>query len=215
MGVLGYAELCREGIPPSHPVRAYLDGIVDEGERATALVNQLLALAQRQMIAPGVLDLNDAVASLLGRLRRLVGTECELSWAPGAGTMVALIDIAQLDQILAELCQNARDACQGTDRHAVICLKTVREYVDADRAPAFAEPGEYVVLTVEDNGRGMTDETRERLFEPFFTTASPAEHNGLGLAAVYGMVTQNGGFIEIDSAPDRGTCIHVYLQNRE
>jgi len=211
MGVLSYAELCSDGIPPGHPVREYLDGIVEESKRAEALVKQLLALAERQMIAPGVLDLNDAVVSLLGRLMRLVGTECEMTWAPAAGNMTISLDVAQLDQILSALCENARDACQGTDSPGLIRIKTAARTIHARHATGAAEPGEYVVLTVEDNGHGMSAETRERIFEPFFTTANPALHSGLGLAAVHGMVTQNKGFVEIESHQNEGTCVCVYF----
>jgi two-component system, cell cycle sensor histidine kinase and response regulator CckA len=151
------------------------------------------------------------VASLLGRLGRLVGTECELTWTPGAGDMMVSIDMAQLDQILAALCQNARDACQNTGRHADICLKSVRDYVDADHAPADAEPGEYVVLKVADNGRGITADMREQLFEPFFTTKPASEGAGLGLATVYGIVRQNKGFIHVYSEPGKGSTFCLYL----
>ena len=211
MGVLGYAELCRDAIPPGHSVRADLDGIVEEAERATTLVKQLLALTQRQMIDPGVLDLNEAMASLLGRLRRLVGAECELTWAPGAGNMTISLDVAQLDQILSALCENSRDACQGTSRPCLIQIKTAVKEVHARQATGTAAPGEYCILTVEDNGHGMTAETRERIFEPFFTTASPALHAGLGLATVHGIVTQNKGFVEIESRQNEGTSVCVYL----
>ncbi len=209
MGVLGYAELCRDGIPPEHAVRAYLDCIVEEAERATTLVKQLLALAQRQIIAPGVLALNDAVASLLGRIRRLVGTECELTWTPGAGNMTISLDVAQLDQILSALCENAREACQETNRPGRIRIKTAVKQIPARAATGAAAPGDYVVLTVEDNGQGMSVETRERIFEPFFSTASPALHAGLGLATVHGMVTQNNGWVEIESHQNEGTCVCV------
>ncbi len=211
MGVLSYAALCRDGIPPGHSVRADLDGIVEEAERATTLVKQLLALTQRQMIDPGVLDLNDAMASLLGRLRRLVGAECELTWAPGAGNMTMSLDVAQLDQILSALCENARDACQRTNSPGLIRIMTTVKTIHAHQATGAAEPGEYVVLTVEDNGLGMSAETRERIFEPFFTTANPALHSGLGLAAVHGMVTQNKGFVEIESHQNEGTRVCVYF----
>lgn len=215
MGVLGYAELCSEGIPPEHPVRQYLDGIFEEANRATALVRQLLAVAQHQLIAPGALNLNNAVTSLLDRLRRLVGAGCDLTWTPGAATLVVLLDGAQLDQILSELCSNAYDACQGSGRRGVIRITTTRIGIDADSASAPSAPGEYAVLQVEDNGPGMSDAVRERLFEPFFTTANPALHSGLGLAAVRGIVMQNGGFVEAESRQGQGTCIKVYLPIRE
>ncbi len=215
MGVLGNAELCRDDTPPGHPIRQYLDGIFEEANRATALVRQLLAVAQHQLIAPSALELNAAATSLLGRLRRLVGAGCDLTWTPGAATLLVSLDGAQLDQILSELCQNARDACQGSGRPGVIHIETTRIGIVADSASAPSAPGEYAVLKVEDNGQGMSDAVREHLFEPFFTTANPAFHSGLGLAAVRGMVMQNGGFVEADSRLGQGTCIKVYLPIRE
>lgn len=215
MGVLGNAELCRDGIPLGHPLRQYLDGIFEEANRATALVRQLLAVAQHQLIAPSALDLNAAVTSLLGRLKRLIGPECSLTWIPSTEAAMVILDVAQLGQLLAELCQNARDACQGSGRPGIIHIETTRTRIDADSAFGNGTIRDFAVLKVEDNGLGMSEETMERLFEPFFTTAHPALHSGLGLAAVRGMVMQNGGFVEADSRPEQGTCIKVYLPIRE
>jgi len=210
MGIMGYAQLCRDMVGPDHVIREYLDEITHDAERSAEITQQLLAFARKQTIAPKVLDLNDAVAGMLKLLRRLIGEDIKLAWRPGKDLRSVKLDPSQVDQILANLCVNARDAIAGVGE---IMIETGSMVVDADygaRHPE-ANPGEYVFLVVRDNGRGMDRETLAQIFEPFFTTKSVGEGTGLGLATVYGIVKQNHGFINVYSEPGQGTSFNIYL----
>jgi CheY-like chemotaxis protein len=210
MGIMGYADLCRDKLEPGHPVRKWLDELTRDAERSAEITRQLLAFARKQTIAPKVLDLNDAVAGMLKLLRRLIGEDINLVWRPGAGLRSVRLDPSQVDQILANLCVNARDAIAGVGE---ITLETSNTMVDADycaRRPE-AIPGAYVCLAVSDDGCGMDKETLAQVFEPFFTTKGLGKGTGLGLATVYGIVKQNNGFIYATSDPGKGTTFRIYL----
>ena len=210
MGIMGYAELCRGRIEPSHPIREYLDEITGGAQRSADITRQLLAFARKQIIAPKILYLNDAVAGMLNLLRQLIGEGIPLVWRPGADLRPIKIDPSQIDQILANLCVNARDAITGAGE---ITLETGNTTLDADYCVAHPEalPGAYVFLAVSDNGCGMDKDTLAKVFEPFFTTKEVGKGTGLGLATVYGIVKQNKGFIYAYSEPGRGTTFKIYL----
>jgi PAS domain S-box-containing protein len=210
MGMMGYVQLCRDKIAPDHPIRAYLDEITHDAERSAQITRQLLAFARKQTIAPRVLDLNDAVAGMLKLLQRLIGEDVKLAWRPGVDLRPVKLDPAQVDQILANLCVNARDAIAGVGE---IILATGRSVVDAEYCVNQPEaiPGAYVFLAVSDNGCGMDKETLAQVFEPFFTTKGLGKGTGLGLATVYGIVKQNNGFIYAYSEPGKGTTFKIYL----
>ncbi len=214
MGIMNYAELCRDGLPAAHPVRPYLDEITQGAEHAADLARQLLAFASRQTIAPRVLDLNEALASRLGMLRSLLGERGELLWRPGAATPMAKLDPWQLDQVLAALTLNAREASAGAGR---LTLETHDAVIDqafcAEHADA--SPGEYVMIAVSDSGCGMTAEMIEHLFEPFFTTKELAAGAGLGLPMTYGIVRQNRGFISVESELGKGSTFRIYLPRHD
>jgi PAS domain S-box-containing protein len=214
MGIMNYVELCRDGIGPDHPVRVYLDEVTRDAERSAVLTRQLLAFARRQTIAPQVLDLNAAVVALLSMLRRLVGEDIGLTWVPGARLWPLKLDPGQVDQILMNLCANARDAIAGV---GTITIETANVHIDADycRDHAEAVPGDYVQLVVSDDGSGMDREALDQVFEPFFTTKGVGEGTGLGLATVYGVVRQNNGFVNVYSEPGRGTTFRIYLPRSE
>jgi len=210
MGIMGYAELCRDAIAPDHPIREYLDEITSGAERSAAITGQLLAFARKQTIAPRVLDLNDAVAGMLKLLRRLIGEDINLAWRPGANLRPVKLDPSQIDQILANLCVNSRDAIAGVGE---VTLETGSSTVDAEYCITHADaiPGAYVFLAVSDDGCGMDKETLAQVFEPFFTTKGLGKGTGLGLATVYGIVKQNNGFIYAYSEPGKGTTFKIYL----
>lgn len=210
MGIMGYAELCREQLPVDHPVREWVGEIIREAERSANLTRQLLAFARKQTVAPQVIDLNDAVGNMLKMLRRLIGEDIDLVWQPGANVWPLKIDPGQVDQILANLCVNARDAIGGDGR---ITIETDIVSIDADYCEEHAEaaPGSYVLLTVSDDGCGMDRETLQHVFEPFFTTKPTGEGTGLGLATVYGIAKQNNGFVNVYSEPGEGTTFRIYL----
>lgn len=209
MGIMNYVELCRDRIHADHPIRGWLDEIARDAQRSADLTRQLLGFARRQTIAPCLLDLNVAVPATLRMLRRLIGEDIDIVWRPGTEAMSVKIDPSQLDQVLVNLAVNARDAIGGAGR---LTLETMRTPVGGRRALAADVPaGEYVELVVTDNGSGMSRETLDHIFEPFFTTKLDGEGTGLGLATVYGIVRQNGGFIEVVSTLGQGTTFRVAL----
>ncbi len=208
--ILGHAELALMKGDPADPVRGDLQAIEESALRSADLVRQLLAFARKQTVSPKVLDLNDAVAGMLKMLRRLIGEDIDMVWMPGAGVWPVKIDPSQIDQLLANLCVNARDAIVGVGK---ITLETGNEvFAPADFAfhPTVV-PGEYVLLAVSDDGCGMDPEVVEHIFEPFFSTKEAGKGTGLGLSTVYGIVKQNEGFINVYSEPGQGTTFKIYL----
>ncbi len=208
--ILGYTDLSLDEVDPSHPVHAHLQEIRKAAERSAGLTRQLLAFARKQTVVPKVLDLNDTVEGMLRMLRRLIGEDIELVWLPGARLWPVKIDPGQIDQILANLCVNARDAIAGVGRVTIETGARVFEPSDCGGNPDCVG-GHYVLLSVTDDGCGMDAETRAHLFEPFFTTKAVGQGTGLGLATVYGIVRQNNGFIDVSSEPGRGTTFRIHL----
>ncbi len=211
MGViLGYADFALKQVDAAQPLHADLQEIHKAATRAADLTRQLLAFARQQTIAPKVLDLNDAVASMLKMLRRLLGEDIVLRWLPGAALWPVMADPSQVDQILANLCVNARDAISGVGK---LTIETGNSTIGTDycAARAGSVPGEYVRLVVGDDGCGMGKDTLAHIFEPFYTTKAVGHGTGLGLATVYGIVKQNDGFIDVASEPNHGATFTVYL----
>jgi PAS domain S-box-containing protein len=208
--ILGHTEMAMEDLPPDQPLFASLMEIEKAAERSAKLTGQLLAFARKQIVAPRVIDLNDTVTGMLQMLRRLIGEQIDLLWLPGAEAKPVKMDPTQIDQILANLCVNARDAIAD---FGSITIETDCVLVDEFYCTAHpdAQPGDYVLLVVSDDGCGMGPETIEHLFEPFFTTKEVGAGTGLGLATVYGIVRQNGGFINIYSETGHGTTCRIYL----
>ncbi len=210
MVIMGNAELCRCEIEPGHPIREWLDQILSSAKRSADITRQLLAFARKQTIAPKVLDLNDTVTSMLKLLRHLIGEDINLAWEPGADLRPVKFDPSQIDQILANLCVNARDAIAGV---GMITLETGTATIDADYCACHPDaiPGAYVFLAVSDDGCGMDRATLAQIFEPFFTTKGIGEGTGLGLSTVYGIIKQNNGLIDVYSEPGKGTTFKIYL----
>ena len=207
--ILGHAEIALDKLAPGGPGHANLLEIRKAAERSADLTRQLLAFARKQAVTPKVLDLNETVDGMLNMLRRLIGENIALAWQPKACGSVR-IDPSQIDQILANLCVNARDAIEGP---GTISIETGNAVLDEAfcATHAGAHPGHYVRLAFQDSGGGMDAETLSHIFEPFFTTKDHGEGTGLGLATVYGIVQQNKGFIEVTSAPGQGTTFAIYL----
>jgi PAS domain S-box-containing protein len=208
--ILGHTELAIGQMNPSQPLFSNLREIRQAAERSAALVRQLLAFARKQTVAPKVLDLNETVAGMLNMLRPLIGEAIDLVWRPGKTVDSVKMDPSQIDQILANLCVNARDAISGVGR---ISIETGTTTIDADDCMHHPDmiPGEYVALTVSDDGCGMDHETLNKIFEPFFTTKAIGSGTGLGLATVYGIVKQNNGFVNVYSEPGQGTTFKLFL----
>ncbi len=211
LGVIsGYAELAMDKADSDSSLHEDLKEILDAARRSSQITRQLLAFARRQPVRPKVLDLNEIVESMLKMLRRLMGEHIDLTWKPGSRLWPVKIDPAQLDQILANLCVNARDAITDNGKIIIETHKVVLdEYYCAD--PIGIVSGDYVLLAVSDNGCGMDKTTLESIYEPFFTTKGINQGTGLGLPTVYGIVKQNDGFINVYSEPDKGTTFKIYL----
>jgi PAS domain S-box-containing protein len=208
--IIGYAELALGQADLDDSLRRNLQGILSASLRSAEITRQLLAFARKQTIAPKILDLNETVEETLKLLRRLIGEDIELVWLPGAKLWPVKMDPSQIDQILANLCANARDAIAGVGRIAIETQKAVFDRAYCAQHRGFS-PGEYVMLEVSDNGGGMDKPTLDKIFEPFFTTKDPGKGTGLGLATVYGIVKQNAGFINVYSEPDHGSTFKIYL----
>jgi len=206
--ILGHVEMAEERIHPMEPLLHDLQEIKKAATRSVALTRQLLAFARKQTVSPKVLDLNETVESLLNMLRRLIGEDIDLAWLPGSGLWSVKIDPTRVDQILANLTINARDAIVGVGR---VSIETANIVVDEDYCAEHMGflPGSYVLLIVSDDGCGMDKETREHIFEPFFTTKGVGQGTGLGLATIYGIVKQNSGFISVYSEPGKGTTFRI------
>lgn len=212
--ILGHTEIALYKMDPSMPLFSNLSEIRKAAQRSANLTRQLLAFARKQTIAPKVLDLNETVLGMLKMLQRLIGENITLAWRPSHDIFPIKIDPGQVDQILANLCINGRDAIKGVGR---ITISTQNVTLDQEECAGYAGfiPGQYVLLEIRDSGCGMDQATLERIFDPFFTTKPPGEGTGLGLATVYGIVKQNKGFIYVTSEPGQGTTFKVYLQRQK
>ncbi len=208
--ILGYAKLMEGSLHSAHPLQRNVKAIVTAAERSANLTSQLLAFARKQVIAPLPLNLNEALSSLHRMLTRLIGEDISLTLVPAEDLWNIRIDPTQVDQILANLCTNARDAIDDVGAIGIETANVVVEESNS-RAHGDCEPGEYVMLAFRDSGRGMDRETQARIFEPFFTTKPKGEGTGLGLATVFGVVKQNGGFIHLQSEPGQGSVFKLYF----
>lgn len=208
--ILGYAELAQRKVDPAQSLHADLEEIIKAGKRSTGITRQLLTFARKQTITPVVLDLNKAVTNMLNMLRRLIGEGIDLVWLPGKEHALVKMDPVQVDQMLANLCLNARDAIADVGKITIETGSVVfDESYCADHVGFVA--GEYVLLAVSDNGCGMDKDTQDQIFEPFFTSKAVGQGTGLGLSMVYGIVKQNHGFINVYSEPGKGTTFRIYL----
>lgn len=208
--ILGYTELARVEVRESEPLYADLEEIRKAALRSADLTRQLLTFARKQTVLPKVLDLNDSVEGMLRMLRRLIGEDTDLVWIPGPDVWPVKIDPSQVDQVLANLVVNSKDAITGLGKLTIETENIVFDETYCDLHAGFV-PGAYVMLAVSDNGRGIEKETLDHIFEPFFTTKGPGQGTGLGLAMVYGIVKQNDGFINVYSEPGKGTTFKIYL----
>lgn len=208
--IIGYTELSMISLDRDDALYRNLQEVLNAANRSKAITRQLLAFARKEEISPEVLELNTTVESMLKMIRRLIGEDIELAWLPGSRLWPVEMDPSQIDQILANLCINARDAIENTGR---IVIETGNAFVDeayCSQHP-YCDEGEFVTLSVSDNGSGMDKETLEYVFEPFYTTKGMDKGTGLGLSTVYGIVKQNNGFINVYSEPGEGTLFKVYL----
>ena len=208
--ITGYAELALIKSGESEPLRHYLEKILKTAAHSADLTRQLLAFARQQVIDPRIMDLNTTIENMVDILRRLIGENINLEWMPGNDLWLINADSTQIEQIIINLCVNAKDAISGT---GIIKIETSNTSICETRISEgeSIEPGDYVTLSVSDTGTGMDHETMGKIFEPFFTTKELGHGTGLGLATVYGIVKQNKGFINVYSEPGRGSVFRIYL----
>ncbi|MFW2367928.1 MAG: ATP-binding protein [Desulforhopalus sp.] len=208
--ILGHTEMALYNMDSSMPLYSNLREIRKAAERSANLTRQLLAFARKQTIAPKVLDLNETVLGMLKMLQRLIGENITLTWRPGSDIFPIKMDPGQVDQILANLCINGRDAIKGIGKITISTKNVTLNQKDCAGYAGFT-PGQYVLLEVRDSGSGMDEEILEKIFDPFFTTKQSGAGTGLGLATVYGIVKQNRGFIYVTSEPLQGSTFKIYL----
>ncbi len=206
----GYAYIARAKLTPKHAASESIEEIAKAGEHAKVLVKQLLAFSRQQVIDPVDLDLNEEIGKSQKMLRHLIGEHIEFEFIAGEDVETVFADKGQMQQVLMNLCVNARDAMPdgGTLR---IETKKILGNPENSKKTACAPPGWHVCLSVSDTGFGMNKETCDRIFEPFFTTKEVGEGTGLGLSTVYGIVKQNEGTIKVSSEPGEGTTFKIYL----
>ncbi len=212
--ITGNAEMALDEIDPTHPLHGKLSEILKVARRSADLTRQLLAFARKQTISPIVLDLNETISGMLKMLHRLIGEDIDFSWKPALNLWPVKIDPSQIDQILVNLCVNARDAISGVGS---VTIETENVRLDQSHCETHNGfiPGEYVQLAVSDSGMGIEKDMLDLIFEPFFTTKELGKGTGLGLSTVYGIVKQNDGFIYVSSEPGQGTTFRIYLPRTE
>ena len=208
--ILGHAEMAMDKLESTQPLFADLEEIRKAASRSADLTRQLLAFARKQTISPKVLDLNETIEGMLKMLRRLIGEDIDLVWMPGTRLWPVKLDPSQMDQILVNLCINARDAIEGVGK---ITVETGNSTLDDEFSATHTGcvSGDYVKVSVRDSGCGMDKFILPHIFEPFFTTKGIGTGTGLGLATVYGAIKQNNGYVDVYSEPEKGTVFTIYL----
>jgi nitrogen fixation/metabolism regulation signal transduction histidine kinase len=206
----GYSELLLRDLKEDTSIRQKVLEIKKAGERSASLTQQLLAFSRRQVLKPQMLDVNNVITDMESLLRRLIGEHIYLNINLSEDKCRVEADPGQLSQVIMNLAVNARDAmAKGGD----LTIKTENMYLDEEYAAAHVPtiPGDYVLLSVSDTGVGVGEEARKHIFEPFYTTKEKGAGTGLGLATVYGIVKQSGGYIWVDSEPGKGATFMVFL----
>jgi len=208
--IMGWADLALQEAQPGTRLQERLQKICAQAQRTAGLTSQLLAFARQQVLQPRRIDLNGLIEEGTSLLRKVIGADVEVRLVPAPNLHVTVADPVQIDQVLMNLCLNARDAMPKGGR---LIIETQNADLDQEycRLHTYVQPGSYVSLLVSDTGIGMDAATIERIFEPFFTTKDVGKGTGLGLATVFGIVKQHGGFINVYSEPGKGTTFRVYL----
>jgi len=208
--ILGFSELAKKKVDSGTPLDSFIGQTMEAGERARELVAQLLAFSRQQVLELSDIDLNAVIEDLIKMIERVIGEHIVLDFSSTSDLGTIRADRGQIEQILMNLCVNARDAM---GEGGTLVIETTKTTLDEEfsETNSWAIPGEYVVLSVTDTGVGMTDQVQERIFEPFFTTKELGGGTGLGLSTVFGIVRQHDGMINVYSEPDFGTTFRVYL----
>jgi two-component system, cell cycle sensor histidine kinase and response regulator CckA len=208
--IIGYTEALQKRLKPDDPSREAIDEIQRAGKRAASLTQQLLAFSRKQVLAPSILDMNEIAREAEKMLGRLIGEHIQLLLVLADSLGQVKADRTQIEQVILNLAVNARDAMPQGGK---LTIETANvEWREADPArPRYLAPGSYVELKVTDTGGGMSPEVQAHIFEPFFTTKEKGKGTGLGLATVYGVIKQSGGYILVQSEVGKGTAFEVYL----
>jgi CheY-like chemotaxis protein len=208
--ILGYGGVVAECVKNGDEfANMSIQEVLKAGERASALTQRLLAFSRKQILQPEILNANEVVSGMEGMLKRIIGEDVEIRVELDGSVGLILADYHQIEQVIMNLCVNARDAMPGGGR---LTISTRDLEVDGVRGGLpVRTPGRYSVLSVTDTGSGMDAETQARIFEPFFTTKGAGKGTGLGLSMVYGIVEQSGGAIRLESAPGKGSTFEIYL----
>jgi len=207
--IQGFTELARANLPEGDPSRKDLDQVLASAARASAITRKLLAFTHRQILVPVDIDPAQVIADLVPMLRPLLGDAIDVAVEVEAEHGWIRVDPTQLEQVVINLAVNARDAMPtgGTMTIAVHDLRSI----DPDRPDPDLSAGPFVRISVSDTGTGMDEATRAKIFDPFYTTKGPGKGTGLGLSTVFGIVTQSGGQIGVETAPGEGSTFHVDL----
>jgi two-component system cell cycle sensor histidine kinase/response regulator CckA len=212
--IIGYSQVLRRRLGPDNPLHEYAEEVEKAGQRAVSLTRQLLAFSRQQVLTPVVLDLNALISDMEKMLPRLLGEDVAvgIDLDPEIGTVKA--DQGQIEQVVMNLAVNARDAMPGGGKLLITTANVELDQTYARQHPG-AKPGRYVMLAVKDSGMGMNAETLAHIFEPFFTTKEVGKGTGLGLATVYGVVKQSGGYVWVDSELGKGAAFQIFLPRIE
>ena len=208
--ILGYSRIILGDLGPHHPLRTDIEEIHHAAQRSSALTRQLLTFSRQQICSPQVLDVNTTVVNVEKLLRRIIGDDVLLETSLNCRQSHVVADVGQMEQVIVNLAVNARDAMPEGGR---LTIETAD--VECDEAFSTAHPdvapGSYAMLAISDTGHGMSQETQSQIFEPFYTTKDSGEGTGLGLSTVFGIVSQNGGHIFVQSEKGQGTTFKVYF----
>jgi signal transduction histidine kinase len=212
--IMGWAELGADRVPSDSPEAKLFRNICEQATRAAGLTRQLLAYARRQVLEHKNINLNQMVSDTTALLQKTIGEQIEVKMTLAADLQITRADPSQVEQVLMNLCFNARDA-MPKGGHLLIETQNVDLDSHYCKSHADAQPGQYIRLSVSDTGVGMSSATMERIFEPFFTTKEIGQGTGLGLATVMGIIKQHGGFLDVYSEVGKGTAFRVYLPASE
>ncbi len=208
--IMGYGEFLKTDLDKDSPSQHYVDMILSSAAKSVSLTQQILAFSRKQIISPKEADINELIKGIEKLLRRLIGEDIEVNINFADKKVAALVDPGQIEQVLMNLCTNARDAMPDG---GTIFISTGTDFLDAEKKKTYdvENAGMYALITVTDTGIGMDEKTRQRIFEPFFTTKGIGKGTGLGLATAYGIIKQHNGHINVYSEPGRGTTFKIYL----
>jgi two-component system cell cycle sensor histidine kinase/response regulator CckA len=210
--ILGQAELVIKKLGPNNSLVSHLEGILNAANHSANLTRQLLTFARKQTIEPKVLDLNGSVSAMIDMLKRLIGESIVLSWEPAENIWPVKVDPTQIDQVLVNLCINSRDAISGSGKISISASNCTLDKNYTAAQIYKIEPGDYVKLSVSDDGCGMDEATLMHIFEPFYTTKAMGSGTGLGLSSTFGAIKMNAGFVNVFSQPGQGTTFNIYFQ---